>query len=389
MAEQEVKMTEGVFTDELIEEMRQKVGVKLRIDNVIVNEEVTKRAMIRFADGIGDLNTLYRDEEYAKKTRYGKLTASPSFVVSVLGSQQFGWRGLAGFHSGSEFEFHKPILIGDKITPEEIYEGFEGPKPSKFAEKMVIDYVRNKYTNQRGELVSDVLLWIIRTERRRAREKGKYKQIQLPHPWTEEELMKVEEEVLAEEIRGSTPRYWEDVEVGEELKPVVKGPLGATDMVAMISGGIIPFKLGAHGVALREYRRKPAWAFRDPDSYALEPIFAVHYNKRAANAMGLPLCYDLGIQRHCWQITLLTNWIGDDGWLKRCRAEYRRFVYYSDVIWVKGKVTKKYFDENGEPCVDIETRGVNQREEELMPGDATVILPSREKGYWPLDKRLG
>ena len=84
----------------------------------------------------------------------------------------------------------------------------------------------------------------------------------------------------------------------------------------------------------------PAWAFRDPNTYALEPIFAVHYNQQAARAMGLPFPYDVGIQRHCWQIQLLTNWMGDDGWLKRSYAEYQRFVYYSDVVWLTGKIVK-------------------------------------------------
>jgi hypothetical protein len=80
--------------------------------------------------------------------------------------------------------------------------------------------------------------------------------------------------------------------------------------------------------------------------------------------------------------------MGNDGWLKRCRAEYRKFVYLSDVLWFKGKVVNKYVDEQGEPCVDIDTSAVNQRGEEVMPGNATVVLPSREKNIWPLDRRL-
>ena len=69
-------------------------------------------------------------------------------------------------------------------------------------------------------------------------------------------------------------RYWEDVEVGEELKPVVKGPLGMTDEIAFLIGGGAPIpRLAAHGVQLRQYRRHPAWAFRDPTTHALEPIY--------------------------------------------------------------------------------------------------------------------
>ena len=74
--------------------------------------------------------------------------------------------------------------------------------------------------------------------------------------------------------------------------------------------------------------------------------------------------------------------------IKRSYTEYRRFNYYADVVWVKGKVTKKYVDEQGDYCVDIERHAINQRGEDIMPGHATVALPSREKGIWPLESRV-
>ncbi|MBW1998441.1 MAG: MaoC family dehydratase N-terminal domain-containing protein [Deltaproteobacteria bacterium] len=383
-------MTEGEFTPELIKEMEEKRGLKLRVEGHLFNEEATRGAIRRFVDGIGDGNPLWRDEEYSGKTRYGSIIAPPSWVFSVLAGIQFGWRGLAGFHSASEMEFYIPIRVGDKIRPEETFLDFEGPKPSQFAGRMVFDYFEDKYLNQGRELVAKVIRLVIRTERKEAKKKGKYKKIQLPHPWTEKELQAIEEEILSEEIRGAVPRYWEDVSVGDELRPVIKGPLGLTDIVAMCVAGLAPARLMAHGVALREYRKKPAWAFRDPNTFALEPIYAVHYNKEAANAMGLPFPYDVGTQRHCWQIHLLTNWMGDEGWLKKSRAEYRRFVYLSDMVRVTGKVVKKYVDEEGEHCVDIETHAMNQREEDTMPGTATVALPARRspEETWPVAKRL-
>lgn len=390
MAEtKEAKMAEAVITKEMIEEMRTKVGLKLRTEHSIHNEIATRLAILKFAEGIGDPNPLWCDEEYAKKTRYGSIIAPPSFLWSVFSHVQFGWRGLGGFHSGCDIDFYKPVYLGDKITAECVYTGFDGPKASEFAEEMVIDHHDNKYWNQNGDLVAKYHWWIIRIARAKARKKGKYHGIKLPHPWTEDELKKIEEEVLSEEARGSNPRYWEDVEAGEELRPVVKGPLGLTDEVAYFIGGATPIpRLSAHGVALRQYRRHPAWAFRDPNTYALEPIFVVHYNKEAARAMGLPMQYDVGLQRHCWGIHLITNWMGDDGWLKRSYTEYRRFNYYGDVVWVKGKVAKKYIDEQGDYCVDIERHAVNQRGEDIMPGHATVALPSRKKGISPLDSRL-
>lgn len=387
--EKKAKMEEAVFTEELIAEMRGKFGLKLRTEHSIHNEVATRLAIAKFADGIGDPNPLWSDVEYAEKTRYGSIVAPPLFLYATFAHVQFGWRGLGSFHSSSDIEFFKPIYLDDKVTPECEFTSFEGPQSSSFADEMVIDHFNNKYWNQDGDLLAKIHWWIIRIPRGKAKKKGKYRSITIPHPWTEEELKKIEEEVLSEKIRGSNPRYWEDVEIGEELKPVVKGPLGLTDMVSFFIGGATPIpRLGAHGVQLRQYRRHPAWGFRDPNTYAMEPIFAVHYNKEAAKAMGLPFPYDVGVQRHCWQTHLLTNWMGDDAWLKRSYAEYRRFVYLSDVVWIKGKVTRKDIDDDGEHCVYIETNATNQRGEEVMPGHAIIALPSREKGVSPLDSRI-
>jgi len=80
---------------------------------------------------------------------------------------------------------------------------------------------------------------------------------------------------------------------------------------------------GCHGVMLRNYQTHPAWAYRDPDTGALEPIFSVHYNKAAAFAQGGLLCNTTSVSAHTWQMHLLTNWMGDDGWLKRTHVEFR------------------------------------------------------------------
>ncbi|MFC1820873.1 hypothetical protein ACFLZG_07320 [Thermodesulfobacteriota bacterium] len=120
----------------------------------------------------------------------------------------------------------------------------------------------------------------------------------------------------------------------------------------------------------------------------MESVASVHWNKQAAKSAGLAYPYEIGIQRNCWIIQLLTNWMGDEGWLKRCYVEYRKFIFLSDVVWIRGKITRKYVDEDNEHCVDIKLTAFNQREEDTITGNATVILPSREKQYFPVTKRL-
>ena len=52
---------------------------------------------MKFADGIGDPNPLWRNDEYAKKTRFGSIIAPPSWVFSVFAGINFGGWIIGGF----------------------------------------------------------------------------------------------------------------------------------------------------------------------------------------------------------------------------------------------------------------------------------------------------
>lgn len=388
---QKALLAETTLTDERVTDWCDRIGLDLRVGNVF-NTNASYEAIRNFANGIGDANPLYRDPEYAKQTKYGDLIASPAWVASVFPHWVLqGLPGVHADHSASEWEFLRPIYVNDRITPKCMFVGLD-VRTSKFAGKTVFEYQRFEYWNQRQELVSRGYNLIVRYERQTAKQlsadgQGKYDHIRLPHPWTAEEQDAVDEDCLAEEIRGSKPRYWEDVQMGDELQPVVKGILGLTDIVAYCVGAA-PVQLAAHGVQLRQYKQHPAWAFRDPELGSWEPVYGVHYLESAARGVGARYPYDVGVQRHCWMVNLLTNWMGDEGWLKSCTAQYRQFVYLSDAVWFKGKVIRKYVDEEGDYCVDIEAHGINQRGDDTIPAIATVILPSREHGTSPVEKRL-
>lgn len=376
-------LEEGKITEEALAAYKQRIGVSLRIRQN--NELACKENIRRFASGLGDVNPLWRDEEYAQKTRYGTIVAPPSWLYSVFPTfVQQGLPGVHAFHSGNDWEFYKPVMLGDKIKPECIFTSYE-EKPSKFAGRMIMEYQDARYYNQRDELVAKAKTWLVRAERGQAKKTGKYSAIKIPHPWTEAELKKIEDDILAEEMRGAEVCYWEDVNIGQTLPALIKGPFGLTDEIAWM---IAYRELPAHGASLRLYREHPSWAFRDPETSAMEPIAGVHWNRYAARGAGLPYCYDIGIQRNAWLTQLLTDWIGDEGWIKRCYAEYRQFFFFSDVLWLSGKVKNKYVDDNGEYCVDIETTAINQRGEDTMPGKATVILPSKDANTWPVSLRL-
>jgi acyl dehydratase len=385
-----MEMAEALITNEALQKWMERIGVKLRVRN-IHNRYATPDSIRKFALCIGDPNPLWIDEEYAKNTAYGRQVAPPSWLYSVFPTWvSEGLPGVHGFHSGNNWRFYKPVFSGDIITPECINTGFS-VKKSEFAGKTVIRFQRARYYNQRNELVAEADSWAVRAERRAARERGKYSEergYKLPIRWTAEEVNRIVEEALSEEIRGSNPRYWEDVNVGDTMK-LTKGPLSLNDMIAFTVGAD-PVGVKAFRCVFEEWRKHPAWYYWDPEAGGIMPIYAVHFTKYAANRAGLPYPYDVGVQRNCFAIQLLTNWMGDDGWIKTCYLEYRRFFYITEVLWYIGKVVRKFISDDGEYCVDMEIHAVNQRREDTARGYATVALPSRslQKDDWPIPRRI-
>ncbi len=56
-----------------------------------------------------------------------------------------------------------------------------------------------------------------------------------PH-YTEEELAQIYRLYADEDVRGATPRYWDEVTVGEALPTMAKGPMTVTGFIAYAQG---------------------------------------------------------------------------------------------------------------------------------------------------------
>jgi acyl dehydratase len=364
------------ITDEMIAELRKRIGVVWKPRRPYFNTAATADSIRHFCDGIGDSNPLFTDAEYSRNTKYGRLAAPPCFLYSVYwAAQGRGMPGVHAWHSGDDWEFYQPMLEGDSFSYTNAMVDVQ-VKESKMAGRTAIQYHDIRYYNQRGELVAKALDWCVRAARRATAEKGKYADIQ-PATYTPEELRKIYAAYDAEEIRGANPRYWEDVNVGEELGPAVKGPLSRRDIYAWLIGAGSPF-MKAHGLAFSFLKRHPGTDMVDSKTGIADVPELVHMQDTTAQEIGLPGAYDYGCQRISWAGNLLTNWMGDDGFLKRLRGELRRFNVVGDTTWLKGKITRKYI-QGGEHLVDIECWGQNQRDEMTLPCTATVRLPSRSR----------
>lgn len=149
--------------------------------------------------------------------------------------------------------------------------------------------------------------------------------------------------------------YYEDVEVGSEVIPLAK--IATTEMLVKWAGATGDF---------------------NPLHY--EDAFA------ASQGVGSPIVH--GALKRAWLGHLMTDWIGEQGILKRLSCQYRGMDYprkMKDMVtpeegetwWCKGTVTKKYV-EDGQHIVECDIWVENGKGEKTTPGTATVILPSRE-----------
>lgn len=365
------------ITEEKLAELRKRIGVVWKPRRPYFNTAATRDAIRHFCDGIGDQNPLFTEEEYARTSRFGRLVAPPCFLYSVYwAAQGRGMPGIHSWHSGDDWEFYQPILEGDELTYTNEMVDVK-VKDSEMAGKTAIQFHEITYYNRKtGEKVAKALDWTVRAGRRASGQRKKYGDIE-PATYTPEDLQRIYRAYETEEIRGSNPRYWEDVNIGDGVGPSVKGPLSRRDIYSWLIGAGSPF-LRAHGLALGFLQRHPGTDMMDSQTGIADVPELVHMEDTRAQEIGIPGAYDYGCQRISWLGNLITNWMGDDGFLKRLRGELRRFNVVGDTTWLKGKVTDKYV-KDWEQLVDIDCWGENQRGETTMPGKATVRLPSREE----------
>lgn len=368
---------QGKITDEAIAAAKAMIGMRLRPEGPYL-QDVTLDTIRNFCNGVGDLNPLYRDGEYGRNSRYANVIAPPMFPMAYgwLGRTRWGLPGVHGFYAGNDWELFRNLRPGDRISAEERVVGVD-EKQSEFSGRLVIQYVEGHFVNQHDELVARVLGWCTRHERQAARDKGKYKDV-TKHEYTAEELAAIDKAVVEEDktICGRNIRYWEDVEEGQALTPIARGPLSMMDTMGFLVGC---GRGHTHGVLLKGALRHPGHFFRNPEAGGgVEYTGIGHHRESVAKEVGVPGVYDYGPQRSAWCATLVTNWMGDAGFLKRVKTELRRFNTMGDTTWCKGQVTKKY-KQDGFALVDIELWAENQRGERTVTnGAATVVLPSRD-----------
>lgn len=367
------------ITDEALGALRRRIGVPITDTVEPWCHEATRDNIRHYAHGIGDDNPLWCDPDYAATTRYGGIVAPPSFLFAtdrIISGYVGGIPGVHAMWAGADWTWHQPVRRNDEITTEAHLKDLV-EHDTRFAGRAIQQIYHVDFYNQKSERIAEADSWCFRTDRDFAREEGtKYKELkQKPeHRYTDAELEKVYKLYAEEDVRGATPRYFEDVAEGDALPTMAKGPMTVT--------GFIAFAQGWGGLYIRA--NKLAWKMiHQHKGLGIKNRFGipdcperVHWENDFATAVGAPGAYDYGPERCSWLTHHMTNWMGDDGFLRRASCKIRRHNPEGDLLFITGKVTGKR-TEDGRHLVDIEQEARNQDSELSIIGSGTVELPSK------------
>ena len=372
-------MPESRLTDEAIAHLLKRKGKYRAI--APWNKVASEDAIRHFSRAIGDDNPLWNDPAYAARTRWGGIIAPPAYLETTRrgGGLPMGLPGVAGVQIWDDYEWFRPVRAGDVIIRKAGLKDFI-ERSSEHAGRAFDQINESPHINQRGEVIAVHLGAVRRFEKGKTKRSSGQQRYEGWKRWvySPDDLRRIDEGYAAEVQRGREPRYWEDTQVGEELPPMVKGPFTVTEVIAWYCGAGAPLALASR-LRWKYFKEHPGANIPDPETNVPDVPERIHWETAMGRAFGAPDLFDVGAQRVAWLTHMMTNWIGDEGFLRRVKGESRRFNLHGDTCWVRGKVVAKRRagDEN---LVDCELWVENQRGELLMPGAAIASLPSRERG---------
>ena len=383
------------LTDEDIDRARSAIGYDKALKFRELYSTAHPDALRNWAYGAGDDNPLYTDEDYGTRTRWGGQIGHGTQVGQIktpmLGDPipdeikkktKSVFRGIHAFVSGGTWHWYRPLHAGDRIY---CFRGLESivEKESSFAGRSVIQTDRDVCINQHGQVVGVYRILQVLTERKTARKKGKYAEIE-PATYTDDDYQKIDAIYANEKRRGAEDRYFEDVNIGDELQPMVKGPLTVTEVIAFHAGGygFVPYGLKASRLGYQNRQRIAPFYIKNEHG-VWDVAQRLHWDSEWAKAIGNPMAYDYGVMRQAWIYHMVSDWAGDNAFIEFMEDSIRKFNYIGDAQFLTGKVVDKRI-EAGRYLVDLEISMDNQRGTQTAYGNATVSLPSREAGLSPL-----
>ena len=259
-----------------------------------------------------------------RKTQYGGIIALPSFLFAtsrIISGYVGGLPGMHAMWSGADWTWHKPVRRNDAISTEACLKDLIEHE-TRFAGRAVQQIYHVDFFNQHGDQVAEADSWCFRTERDHAREKGtKYKEVRAREPrrYSDAELAELYKLYAKEEVRGGEQALLggrqgrrgaaDDGEGADDrhrihrLRPGLGRPLHPRQQA----------RVEAHRRASRRRHHEPLrHSRRAPNACTGRRTSRSRWARRARTTTVPSAC--------SWLTHHLTNWMGDDGFLRRASA---------------------------------------------------------------------
>ncbi len=296
--------------------------------------EITPDSIKHFVWGIGDDNPLWLDPHHCSSLAWNGTIAPPSFAYAnhdtVLAP---GYEGYERHYQTVNWEWYQNFEIGDQITSQAKLLKEVGDPSSEIIEQ----WSETNFSVESKGLVARSTV-MIKRDKNPLPEINQREEIR----YDSDELLRIEERILSESRRGVTQVHGGEVSIGETIGTITKGPLSIMDIVAWCAG-----TQGA------------------PDSDI------------ESSSGGLETQAASGPQLTSWVIHLITNWMGDKGFLKSLSASFADLPFLGSTTTITGQITKIIKDDSGYLC-DADITCHLQNNELIAEGTAIIHLPNEE-----------
>jgi hypothetical protein len=366
-----------------------------------LKEPLSNTDIRRWAQAMHYPNRVHYDNDFAAESRFGRIVAPQSFAVATddgHGTAPACVGRIPESHlifGGDEWWFYGPkIVAGDLIHNERIPFDYV-VKETKFAGPTCFQRGDNHYYNQSGDKIASQRSTAIRYGTAAAREMGSLKASEDPE-WTDEQLVDLEKQkfeyIKALHDLGHGKRFWEEVQVGDQLPRRVFGPHSIASLTTEWRAYLFTLWCGVHrrtdlDIEALGFTGDMAGKEQDPvlekenpeltDGAYIGPSRG-HLFPRWARYVGMPRAYGYGASMGAWILDYLGGWAGEWGMVVHSNCAYRGPAFTGDVTIMNATVLGKSVDEQGRSVVQVDCKMANQLGTTLATAKAEIQLPTRK-----------